>query len=1358
MKRILFIITLLLFSCVELFSQCLNSGAATTLKQTFGNGIAQFSANTPAVEGFTTSYNQVFGVGSNTINDGQFAFINSLPNPFNVWHLGAKDHTGDPGGYMMMVNASFAPDEFYRQNISGLCVGVTYDFSVWLANVDLYNPARIKPNVRFEIRNSLNNNLITFYETGNINSQNTFQWIQHSLTFTTTTSNITLLLLNNNPGGGGNDLALDDIEFKPCLPKYSINIANGIKNLCVGDDLHLTGSVIGTDYLTPEYQWQHENSAGTMIDIIGANSKTFSKNKIALADSGWYRLLISENAILNSIQCRSIDSIFVKIYPELNPGKIGSNQSICYNSKPAVLSSIAPATGGDGSFTYSWEYSEDLITWIDLNTAAISFTETQKLVKTRNYRRKVITTCYEGYSDTVKVIVLPKVLPGKIGSNQSICYNSKPAALSSITLATGGDGNFTYSWEYSEDLTTWIDLNSATSSFTETQKLLSTRNYRRKVISGCYEGYSDTVKIIVLPAVLPGKIASSQTICYNSKPAALSSITLATGGDGNFTYSWEYSEDLTTWIDLNSATSSFTETQKLLSTRNYRRKVISGCYEGYSDTVKIIVLPAVLPGKIASSQTICYNSKPAVLSSIAPATGGDGSFTYSWEYSEDLTTWIDLNTATISFTETQKLLSTRNYRRKVVSGCYQGYSDTVTAMVLPKVQPGSIGSDQNICYNSKPAALSSIAPATGGDGNFIYSWEYSEDLTTWIDLNTATISFTETEKLLSTRNYRRKVISGCNEGYSDTITVKVLPEVQSGSVGSDQIVCDGAVPKAIKEVAASSGGDGNYTYSWELSTDFNNWQLQSNSNTINYLPVNTISTDTWYRRKTQDGICPAVYSDTIKLTYQLTSIPTVTNIKLCKDIQTVPFSIAGTNLLWYQDLLDVTGESTIPSPNTQQVGTFNYFVSQTVNTCESNKAKIQVEILSKPEISVNSLAICEGEEGLLTTSVVGGTGMLDYTWTPITGLSFVSSSSATVQPSIPTNYQIIVTDSEFCKDTVVAAVTINPKPIVTIDGSDVCSGSPVSLNASVTNYTGALHYDWSPTLGLSSVNAATVVATPLVTTDYKLEVIDSKNCKTEATKTVGVTTRPIAKIIGNDTILCTGESVEYQSYKDPLENYSFVWYKSDDNINFYQVSTQSNYTTSERGYFRLYAYNNGICEAQSQIVHVETEDISIKLNAQSSTVDWNDPINLYVIGGLSTYTYTWKPNPPISTVNSSKVSFYNNQSEMYYVLVQGDKCFAEDSIFIKVLPPIKIPNVITPNGDNVNDAWEIAGLSEYTSAEVIIFNRWGTIVYNYPNGYVENWRGISKNGGELPDGTYFYIINLKDNHNKSFNGYVQIIR
>ncbi|WP_018343562.1 gliding motility-associated C-terminal domain-containing protein [Cytophaga aurantiaca] len=1082
MKRILLIITFLLFSCVESFSQCLNSGAAPTLKQTFGKGSPQFSTNTPAVEGFTTSYNQVFGGGSNTINDGQFAFINSVPNPFNVWHLGAKDHTGDPGGYMMMVNASFAPDEFYRQNISGLCVGVTYNFSVWLANVDLYNATRIKPNVRFEIRNSINNNLITFYETGDINNQNTFQWIQHSLTFTTTTSDITLLLLNNNPGGGGNDLALDDIEFKPCLPKYSINISNGIKKLCLGNDLLLNASVIGTDYLTPEYQWQHKNSAGIMIDIVGANSKTFTKNNIALADSGWYRLLISENGIANSIQCRSIDSIFIEIYPELKPGKIGSNQSICYNSKPAVLSSIALATGGNGSFTYSWEYSEDLTTWIDLNSATNSFTETQKLLRTRNYRRKVKTTCYEGYSDTVTVIVSPVVIPGKIGSNQTICYNSKPAVVSSNALATGGDGNYTYSWEYSEDLTTWIDLNTATSSFAETQKLLSTRNYRRKVISACYEGYSDTVTVIVLPAVLPGKI------------------------------------------------------------------------------------------------------------------------------------------------------------------------------------------------------------------------------------------------------------------------------------GSDQIVCDGDVPKELKEVAASSGGDGNYTYSWELSTDLNSWQLQSNSNTMNHLPVITINSDTWYRRKTQDGICSVVYSDTIKLTYQLTTIPTVTNFKFCKDIQTVPFSITGTNLLWYQDLSDVTGESTIPSPNTQHVGTFNYFVTQTVNTCESSKAEIQVEILSKPEIAVNSLAICEGEEGLLTASVLGGTGMLDYAWTPITGLSFVSNASAKVQPSITTDYQIIVTDSEFCKDTVVSTVTINPKPIVTIDGSDVCSGSPVTLNASVTNYTGVLHYDWSPTLGLSSLNTATVVATPLVTTDYKLQVIDSKNCKTEITKTVGVTTRPIAKIIGNDTILCTGESVEYQSYQDPLEHYSFVWYKSDDNINFYQVSTQPNYTTSERGYFRLNVYNNGICEAQSQIVHVKTEDISIKLDAQSSTIEWNDPINLSVVGGLSTYTYTWRPNPPIVPVNSPTVSFYNNQSAMYYVVVQGDKCFAEDSIFIKVLPPIKIPNVITPNGDNVNDAWEIAGLSEYTSAEVIIFNRWGTIVYNYPKGYIENWRGISKNGGDLPDGTYFYIINLKDSHNKSFNGYVEIIR
>lgn len=88
---------------------------------------------------------------------------------------------------------------------------------------------------------------------------------------------------------------------------------------------------------------------------------------------------------------------------------------------------------------------------------------------------------------------------------------------------------------------------------------------------------------------------------------------------------------------------------------------------------------------------------------------------------------------------------------------------------------------------------------------------------------------------------------------------------------------------------------------------------------------------------------------------------------------------------------------------------------------------------------------------------------------------------------------------------------------------------------------------------------------------------------------------------------------------------------------------------------------------------------------------------------------------------------------------------------VDVLPvDLFIPNVITPNGDGINDYFVISAKGSnkpindfYESSNLIIFNRWGKIVYRSKN-YQNNW-----GGGHLPDGTYFYVLKCKGYKDKS---------
>jgi hypothetical protein len=181
---------------------------------TFGRGSSQYSFTTPKRLGFTTTYKQRFEPNT---DDGYFSFINSIHDDFaGSWHTGATDHTGNEGGYMFLVNADQQPGKFYNGTVNNLCVGQRYEFSVYLANICKPNKVPIKPNVLFQVRTTVKNELLAELSSGNVAEYNTLTWEKYGLSFIAKSSSVVLLMISNAPGGMGNDLALDDIALRVC--------------------------------------------------------------------------------------------------------------------------------------------------------------------------------------------------------------------------------------------------------------------------------------------------------------------------------------------------------------------------------------------------------------------------------------------------------------------------------------------------------------------------------------------------------------------------------------------------------------------------------------------------------------------------------------------------------------------------------------------------------------------------------------------------------------------------------------------------------------------------------------------------------------------------------------------------------------------------------------------------------------------------------------------------------------------------------------------------------------------------------------------------------------------------------------
>ncbi len=153
--------------------------------------------------------------------DGFYTISNNLgnwPELFDCW-LPAQDNSNDPNGYMMVVNATVEPGIFYEEVVDNLSENTEYEFTADILNLISTECDLMDPNVAFLIDG------VSQFETGPIVESN--GWMTYGFSFTTAPgqTSVQLSLRNNAPGGEGNDLALDNITFRPSPEKYSYSLS-----------------------------------------------------------------------------------------------------------------------------------------------------------------------------------------------------------------------------------------------------------------------------------------------------------------------------------------------------------------------------------------------------------------------------------------------------------------------------------------------------------------------------------------------------------------------------------------------------------------------------------------------------------------------------------------------------------------------------------------------------------------------------------------------------------------------------------------------------------------------------------------------------------------------------------------------------------------------------------------------------------------------------------------------------------------------------------------------------------------------------------------------------------------------------
>jgi gliding motility-associated-like protein len=140
----------------------------------------------------------------------------------------------------------------------------------------------------------------------------------------------------------------------------------------------------------------------------------------------------------------------------------------------------------------------------------------------------------------------------------------------------------------------------------------------------------------------------------------------------------------------------------------------------------------------------------------------------------------------------------------------------------------------------------------------------------------------------------------------------------------------------------------------------------------------------------------------------------------------------------------------------------------------------------------------------------------------------------------------------------------------------------------------------------------------------------------------------------------------------------------------------------------------------------------------------------------SKLTYQWSPASGLSDSKILDPDVSVEQNTLYTLTATSNLgCVISKTVLVKVTDSFPIPNTFSPNGDGVNDVWNLKLLNTYRDSQVEIFNRYGLKVFS-TTGYPRPFDGLH-NGKELPVGTYYYIISPK-NGMKVITGPLTIIR
>ena len=1116
-----------------------------------------------------------------------------------------------------------------------------------------------------------------------------------------------------------------------------------------------------------EMYWREDISQDSAANLIAGSLDTLSFDSVGTGanyviqnqDWGWYRSVITAN----TSGCTANSNVILASTTRAELGQLDS--ALCSNGDSLFLYSTGPI-----STSYQWQYADASLVFSDLTGATNDSLEViTPTFSEGSYRFTATENGCTATSDTTFVDVVSLASNVLSLDNTSIC--STDTATMTLSLPTDSTA---YDWQFSTDGGSFSALSEDTTTL-----LINTAGFYRANVSldGCTLT-TNTVQLTVNS--VPG-----DTVSYSADPTTTCNpiqITLD-DQDASYQYAWFSVVDSVT-VQQIAAENGPSYTAAASGSYYARIENASGCVS-FSDTTTVRVITSETVSIALTDSTVCVVDQTNLTIDLPSDT-----ISFVWQFSADGVSFDSLTRS-----DTVISVNTAGFYRAIVDF----ESCTATTNVEQLTTIASAGT--TVSYSPSTTTFCDPVQITldDQDDSYEYTWFFQEDSTAAQEINgEKTPSY-----IASTAGSYYATIEndlGCIS-FSDTTTLRAQIDATITSVESEVFLCD-AQSSVLLETTFNEG----LTYQWLYTADSIFSVVSEDSLSASY----NATQEGTYKVRVSNGLCTEESSpvdleiDTTRIE-GFEAVVTGSN-RACDNEQLIfrsSYQSGAASYKWEYAVDNGSFELASSTGATWQTGledlalsgqtTYDVAVRLTIEQqgCVATSDSLEVTFYTPPDLEVLRLAdnststfvYCPSDSEFDRKLAVrqGETDYfpLTYQWELRNESgeydSLFSGTATTYSLSSERGFLRVtsaVPGFETCGAVTNELFVESPSNSFIAEDVLLCESHPLGLlqaneNASDSTLSD-ITYRWFYSIDnqvfidIGGETNDTLVLDPASTGFgegfYYFEATKS-GCSVPS-DTVEVTTRANTPF----TIKTTDEfcsNSQGGSITVIIDNESSFTYALD-STGFFDETV---FDSLSLGEYRVSVLDSMGCASTRTAEIFAQNNFEVFIEPDTLVIQQGLPFQLEASGAVG---YSWFPAEFFQSTEGSMVTAFipPDASDTLSLFVEGQSpegCLATDVlVVVQEVTDIEdfeeeeliFSKVISPNGDRVNDEFEIIGLPQGIESELKILDKWGKVIFSANNYDAGSSQGTMLSE-KLKEGTYFYLLTTPD---FSMKGHFQVIK